>query len=1490
MAQIAQIVWDPTSEQQQRGTRLLTLENCVQVFEYLPEYQILICKEHGGAVYSWKRHIRKEHAGTAKELKAVIEKFSALKLLHPSKVLLPPKFIAPFKALGEPLDAFLCDGDNNEECDYISIHRNGIAQHCNKVHHWRYAKDDPVHWVSVKVQTFFQGGGFRRYFVVRVPEERQRPQYGTALNHEQQHDAATIKRQWRLAREEHNKELEIADKEIAKQDYTGWFKRTGWPEHLAGRNLKRLAHVSRMPDRDECKLKLATKTVELAIEKCVAGLSTLAHETRRWLKSAQQHEIDVRPMGRLQNPESQGKYARYMQRFICYCLRVAAVCREADNQGWSEDEGSSDESNEESSGEDGESSNESSSDESSSDENSSDEKKLWKEVRGLCIWHGNQKEMLDEMWQSLQHDDDEAELIKKMIRLLGLFILHTVGDRPFSSPLIHFLAVLGINEDTGRLRRAEDYSYMLAGVVYCARVVGVEVLLPSHKRDEQGTAERENFLEKRREFLADGSYSVISTMLSLLAYGKHIALNTGNEGLVHWSPDRKWLTLRGRRLVIERWKGMIQDAVDEAERLLWEEVMWMGREDRFTIPLDEIVDDVTFTRRGISFVSKSSNGLAGGLDWMINRMLVSSEGCKMRKGSEWNVRLVRRYLRKMDEFLEMLLFCTHTTAGQPARGTEITTARFQNGFLQDRNVYVIDGRVVFITRYHKSQSQWDKPKVIPRFLPWRVGQLMVVYLGYAQPFREHLTVEISDSGWTEYVWGGLNGPWETDKLTSIITRQSTKGLGERLTTLDYRHAAISIGRVFISEQFAAGYKEEVGEIEEPEMEGEDGLEISAGRTEKIGVQRYGVPSDIIKHLSIRSMETFRPLSEAWHQFLGLSSDEHKERKRLQRLADAGKKRKRLIECGVDNMVVSGGSAIELTARKVKRLNDGTHADGAGGGQQRQVGVDSAEFQAAMQKALGRANVSFRSKEQQQGMEAVLAGQTPLVVVLPTGGGKSLLFMAPACLDDPGVTILVAPFRALVDNMVDRLQKMGIDCLEWKFGEVNAAAVVVVSADVAGDWRFLDYGSLLVRQKLLRRIVIDECHLTFTSSDYRPKLAHLKRLRSLNCPMVLLTATLPRVLEVELSESMLVPLARYIRAVTVRKNTRYSVHWCPRGEDVAVMAVDMVRRQEERLRGQKGVVYCRTREHCEALAEELGCGYYHAASMEKEKQLEEWVEVGGIIVATSALGTGVDYPGIVFVLHVGLPYGMIDFAQESGRAGREGEAVDSVILVTEDEMDRMMVRKERTVDEEAMVCFVEASGCRRAVMSRYLDGEEIECLDMDMAGCDRCCEGTQDWVRSQVDAERDWGVVRSVLDELVDGCAGCWVTQEGEDVHMHSMQRCQVQQELTQRACDEFRQLIRYEVRSHSCMKCGISQKFCVTGIEGGRRCQWPNVVVPVVRAAMGSDGGFEMIKRLGYKGGFQDWGEYGAWLGRRYKRRYWGEWMSNAMVVMIEIILFIMGQ
>jgi superfamily II DNA helicase RecQ len=93
----------------------------------------------------------------------------------------------------------------------------------------------------------------------------------------------------------------------------------------------------------------------------------------------------------------------------------------------------------------------------------------------------------------------------------------------------------------------------------------------------------------------------------------------------------------------------------------------------------------------------------------------------------------------------------------------------------------------------------------------------------------------------------------------------------------------------------------------------------------------------------------------------------------------------------------------------------------------------------MRKALRREDISFRSEEQGEALRTIVSGEqtTPLVIVLPTGGGKSLLFIAPACLNDPGVTIVVVPYCALLDNLVATARKVKIDCIEYRPNQYEA---------------------------------------------------------------------------------------------------------------------------------------------------------------------------------------------------------------------------------------------------------------------------------------------------------------------------------------------------------------------------------------------------------------------------------------------------------------------
>jgi superfamily II DNA helicase RecQ len=120
------------------------------------------------------------------------------------------------------------------------------------------------------------------------------------------------------------------------------------------------------------------------------------------------------------------------------------------------------------------------------------------------------------------------------------------------------------------------------------------------------------------------------------------------------------------------------------------------------------------------------------------------------------------------------------------------------------------------------------------------------------------------------------------------------------------------------------------------------------------------------------------------------------------------------------------------------------------------------------------------------VQAVLDKQTPLVVVLPTSSRKSLLFMVAALVETGGMTVVVMPYRALQANLVERMKVSGINCIEWQHRETNAASLVLVSADTAGDTgsngNFLSYAQQHFNKEVLRRIVVDKCYLVYTSSD------------------------------------------------------------------------------------------------------------------------------------------------------------------------------------------------------------------------------------------------------------------------------------------------------------------------------------------------------------------------------------------------------------------------
>ncbi|KAG6095071.1 hypothetical protein E4U30_002763 [Claviceps sp. LM220 group G6] len=139
------------------------------------------------------------------------------------------------------------------------------------------------------------------------------------------------------------------------------------------------------------------------------------------------------------------------------------------------------------------------------------------------------------------------------------------------------------------------------------RVISLEFLLPSKDRALQGGPEIQNFLEKRKEYLQDGSTSVLSCMISLLAYGKRIAMFHGNAGSVFWEEGNRVMILHGGRIVMAKFRVMVEKAIDDAETLFWQRLMSTADEcNRSELDFSTLTDDISFRRRGSSFLDNES--------------------------------------------------------------------------------------------------------------------------------------------------------------------------------------------------------------------------------------------------------------------------------------------------------------------------------------------------------------------------------------------------------------------------------------------------------------------------------------------------------------------------------------------------------------------------------------------------------------------------------------------------------------------------------------------------------------------------------------------------------------------------------------------------------------------------------------------------------------------------------------------------------------------
>ncbi|MBU2740884.1 DNA helicase RecQ [Acidithiobacillus thiooxidans] len=384
--------------------------------------------------------------------------------------------------------------------------------------------------------------------------------------------------------------------------------------------------------------------------------------------------------------------------------------------------------------------------------------------------------------------------------------------------------------------------------------------------------------------------------------------------------------------------------------------------------------------------------------------------------------------------------------------------------------------------------------------------------------------------------------------------------------------------------------------------------------------------------------------------------------------------------------------------------------------------------------------------QEEVIATLMSGQDALVL-MPTGGGKSLCYQIPA-ISRPGAGVVISPLIALMEDQVNALRQAGVAAAALNSSiqprEIRETEEALRSGQldllyIAPERLLQDRTLRLLQQCQVNLFAIDEAHcVSQWGHDFRPEYLQLKVLheRFPAIPRIALTATADPKTRLEIIERLGLQRARIFTRSFDRPNIRYHIHSSSQGARNALLR--FIRDHHD---GEAGIVYCLSRKRVEEIAtwlqaEGLDALPYHAGLSADERRRHQQRfqrDEGVIIVATIAFGMGIDKPNVRFVAHLNLPKSIEAYYQETGRAGRDGlpaeawmhyglqDVVQLRQMIQQSEADQQ--RKQMEGQKlDAMLALCETTQCRRQTLLSYFG----ETLAQPCGNCDNCLTPPATW--------------------------------------------------------------------------------------------------------------------------------------------------------------------
>ena len=819
-------------------------------------YNILVCTQCKRGLMSSgiRTHMSSSHYEVDSAVAHSLEQKYCHVLLSPPEIANPPRNSCPIPFLP------IVDGYSCPSCEYCIPRWANMARHLRTDHDILPIKNDLT---GAKLQTWYSGH-HARYFPIH--ENKCSRCSGSAVSHGWQISMpvrlnkveSKLEAQLRLLKQTNSFSLqpEFPTPLAGTDPYetttlTGWLNKTRWVEHFHGIDLGRVVQIreelANQVKKDGA-LFMVHHTAGLVLQRCHDLIPNVSNALLCLVRQVLSGTETNNPFRRPQTAATHKRYIKCWQDFVCFLvLQSAPIFREYH--------------------------------------------------LGMLRLTEVQRDLLSQITALLPNSitavsispetpsHNHMSLPDLILNLSLACIEHDLSTSAFDSPLIHYLAVLGINENNCAYHDAYSYTGYLASIAYSTRLLMIQScihLANASLASDVQLSPCEAFKKHKAKYMICNRESPMSIVLDQLGYGMAIQKGSPGRQLVIYCEDSDEIIFSGNPIRVDMIRDVLWNTLSRARDVLTQALFVPDSfEDTLQSIIPTLRDDTSCAQNGASRASQNPQVVEHLQAQIIKRFLTAaySEDGATRLGQIFipgteKISPTARF--KFEEsrvlFLEYLLLLMHITGGGPPRGTEMSTLQFANSHIRHRNVFFLAGELLFVTSYHKGQSRYGTQRYIPRFLPPAVGRLLLAYLLYLVPFESVYLAQLY--AWpplsverSQMLWSSGMRIWDTERLTKVLTRECGPAFGMHITTAGWRHISTAMMRLWVQNPNGC---EEPGSGDTNDCE--DASELQAGHSTEVANLKYACRMDICNTLSSRSIKVFGAVSHDWHTFLKLRED------------------------------------------------------------------------------------------------------------------------------------------------------------------------------------------------------------------------------------------------------------------------------------------------------------------------------------------------------------------------------------------------------------------------------------------------------------------------------------------------------------------------------------------------------------------------------------------------------------------------------------------